>query len=887
MDKRFIEESFPVKEVGEESAKEKNIRHSHISTLHIWWARRPLASSRATSYAALIPAPKDEIDWVKKRNFIIELAKWENSLNKNLIQKARSDILDSNNGIPPKVLDPFTGGGSIPLEALRLGCETYANDYNPVAVLLEKCILEYPQKYGNSKSLYWGKGNTSFFVDLKKWINWVYYETKKEMDKFYPIEEDGSVPIGYIWARTIKCQNPTCNAEIPLLRQLWLAKKRNKKIALKPIIKDNEILFEILGQENEIPSDFDPSKGTISKAVVKCPACNTNIDANKTRELFLKGNNPDRLLAVVLKHPKKQGKKYRLANNKDVEIYRTAEYELLERRNDFWQTWNIDPVPNEELPPAGTLGFRVQRYGILKWGDIFNSRQKLALITFIQNLRKCKDILAEKGQDKDYIKAIVSFLALSIDMVAAFSNTLARWENTSEAVKQLYARHALPMLWDYAETNPFGGSSGSFESGWKYYIKVIEHCGMTNDKPAYFTQSSATSLKYPDDYFDAVFTDPPYYDNIPYSHLSDFFYVWLKRTVGDLYPELFSTPLTPKSKEIVAYTNGKTWDEAKNFFEEMLKKSFQEIYRVLKPNGITTIVYAHKTTTGWEAVINAILDSGLTVTSTWPVSTEMRSRQRAKNSAALASSIYIVARKFEKSDVGWLKNIKSDLKLYIPQKLDKLWEEGISGADFFITAIGSAIEIFGKFEKVLDNEGNEIRANTILSFVRDVVTDYTVRQILHDGIVDELSPLTKYYLMSRWNYGEVRVPFDEARKLAQSAGIDLANEWNKGFIVKRGEFITIQGPDKRDKKSLEDSKELIDVIHYVCLLWKGGKVDEMKSVLKQSGYGEGESLYKVAQAISETLPNNSSEKKMIEGFLAGRDSIMQDMREDDSQTKLV
>lgn len=188
MDKRFIEESFPVKEVGEESAKEKNMRHSHISTLHIWWARRPLASSRATNYAALIPSSDDEIDHVKKRNFIIEMCKWENSLNKNLIQKARRDILESNNGEPPKVLDPFTGGGSIPLEALRLGCETYANDYNPVAVLLEKCILEYPQKYGNSKSLYWGKGNNSFFADLKKWSNWVYYETKKRWINFIQLK---------------------------------------------------------------------------------------------------------------------------------------------------------------------------------------------------------------------------------------------------------------------------------------------------------------------------------------------------------------------------------------------------------------------------------------------------------------------------------------------------------------------------------------------------------------------------------------------------------------------------------------------------------------------------------------------------------------------------
>ena len=235
-DKRLIEESFPVKEVSAESAREKTIRHGHISTFHTWWARRPLAASRATAYAALVPPPKNEEEWQRQRDFIIELSKWVNLNNSKFIEKARTDILKANGGVPPKVLDPFGGGGSIPLEAVRLGCETYSNDYNPVAVLIQKCTLEYPQRYGHhiqhDENLGGLSGSTSNPLrdDVKKWGDWVLKEVKKEIEKFYPPDLEGSIPVGYIWARTIPCQNPSCGAEIPLMRQYWLVKKDKKKV---------------------------------------------------------------------------------------------------------------------------------------------------------------------------------------------------------------------------------------------------------------------------------------------------------------------------------------------------------------------------------------------------------------------------------------------------------------------------------------------------------------------------------------------------------------------------------------------------------------------------------------------------------------------------------
>ena len=880
MDKRFIEESFPVKEVSIESAKEKNIRHGHISTLHIWWARRPLASSRATAYAALIPAPKNEEERKKTKDFIIELSKWENSLNQKLIEKARKDILEANGGKPPKVLDPFSGGGAIPLEALRLGCETYANDYNPVAVLIEKCTLEYPQKYGKK-----------LVEDVKKWGEWVLEEAKKELEQFYPsdVEEkksyfkdqkEVSIPVGYIWARTIKCQNPKCEAEIPLMRQFWLAKKPNKKVILYPYTKNKRVEFKIVGDGYEkMPKDFDPEKGTVARAVAECLYCGSIVEAKDVRKQFRDGKSCQRMVAVVTHKIGTQGKKYRLATDNDMDVYNKAEKYLERKCEKLEKEWGISPIPDEPLPKErarGFSGFRVILYGFNIWGDLFNARQKLALVTMTEKIREAHKKMLSQKYEEEYKKAILSYLSLALDRLATRNANVSVWHTGSEQTEKVFAMQALPMQWSYPESNPltegnvigFMGNIDSIEEVINNLSKISKSIKIS------VTQSSATELSYKDNFFDAIFTDPPYYDNVAYADLSDFFYVWLKRALDNSYPELFSTPLTPKTIEII---QDPARSKDKRFFEESLTKAFQEIHRVLKQDGIGVIVYAHKTTQGWETIINALLDSGLVITASWPINTEMQSRLLAKESAALASSIYIVARKIKKKELGLYPKVKKDLHTYLNEKLERLWNEGISGADFFIAAIGAGIEIFGQYEKIIDDEGTVVRADRLLEEIRKISTDFAVKQILHNGFSSEVSPLTRFYVLWRWNYKDAKVPFDEARKLSQSFGVNLEREWNKGFIVKEKEFIRVLGPKERQIKNLEESKELIDVLHYSLLLWEKGEKQKLLKKLSET-YGNSEAFYKVAQAVSQSLPNESKEKKLLDGFLSGKEKLREDVK---------
>lgn len=890
--KRLIEYDIPLEKISEHSGREKNIRHGHISTLHIWWARRPLASCRAAIYSSLISAPENEKERKEKFTFVADLSSWENSLNQKILEKARRDILNANNGKQAKILDCFAGGGSIPLESLRLGCKTYALEYNPVAILIEKATLEYPQKYGKE-----------LLRDVKKWGRWVFEETRKEIGRFYPTEGDPKqetlgkndgkdwIPVGYLWARTINCQNPDCGAEIPLIRQFWLRKKKgnngnidwNDSIYLKPVIdeKNNKVDFEIIKKKRV--EGFDPSKGTRSSSRSRgsftCPICGTSYKPKHLRGYAKKYGFRERIIAVALYNKNVTGKSYRIARKEDVKAFKKAEHTLKEKV----QKWRgkFSPIPDQPLPPDGTLGFRVNKYGYKTWGELFNSRQKLALITFIEKVQKAYKNTIRDISDDEYAKAIATYLALIVSRCSDFESNLVRWFNHVENACNTFARQSLSMTWDYFELNPFSPvSQGTFRSMYKQILRALNWLTELDwVSPEEVKLGTATSIAYPDKYFDVIVTDPPYYDNVPYSDLSDFFYVWLKRLVGDLYPDLFATPLTPKTKEIIQepMRHGKNNKQAKKFYEDMMTKSFKEANRVLKPEGIATIVFAHKSTAAWESLIKSFLDSGFVVKGSWPIHTEMRGRLRAQASAALASSVFFVCRKIAKQDTVYFEDIKNDMKENIRKRLDYFWERDIRGSDFFISSIGPAIEMFGKFKQVKKYSGEKVSISELLQIIEKYVAEYALSKILKSppGL---LEPETRFYLVWRSTYHNNKIPFDDARMLAQALGLEITDYMGKDRLIeKSGRDVKVRNPQERGKKFLEkplkSRASMIDVMHKAATFWRNGEKEKLNNVLEECSYLDNEYFWMVVQAVSEVLPNGDPEKKMLQGLLAGRKRI--------------
>ena len=880
-----VEGAFPLVEVSKESRREKNIRHGHISTLHIWWARRPLAASRTTIFATLMPA--DNFDLKPMKSLIAQMAPWEavKDGDSHVIRQARA-LLRTVYPEPPKVLDCFAGGGSIPLEALRLGCETYALEYNPVAVLILKATLEYPQKFGKR-----------LLEEVRRWGEWVLNEAKKELASFYPKDPDGSIPVGYIWARTLPCQDPNCGAEIPLMRQTWLANTDQRKIALKLLPdKKNKRVDAVIVEGNQIDfNDFKPSDGTVKGAVVTCPICEGTIDDDTTRQLFREGKAGQRMMVVVLHHPSQSGKRYRLPTERDLKAYHNATEALKQKVERLREEWGMEPVPDEPMDKNDPTTVAGRGYGIENFGELFNERQKLALLTFAEKVRQAYKEMLNEGADPEFAKAVVTYLALEVDKVAIYQTTFGYWHNTREIVNPGMGRQALAMTWDYSEANALDGNA-DWSSAHDWTLRVLSHLTQIQSSPThpFVIQGSATDLPYPDQFFDAVITDPPYYDNVNYSVLSDFFYVWLKRTVGHLYPELFATPLTPKSKEIVQdpIRHGGR-ERAKEFYERMITQAFREIHRVLKDDGIAVIVFAHTSVDAWESIINALLDADLYLTASLPIHTEMETKVLAAGGAAiLLSSVYMVCRKRVEEKIGEYRSVIREMEEEIPKSLEKFWEAGISGPDFWQSAIGPAVAIFGRYKKVVKQDGTEVSVRELLEEARRITAHYALKRVLEkvggdEHTVGALDPATRFYLVWRWTFGgeKIQVPFDDALRVARSEGVELRDYARADSIIRiSGGKVKVVGPTERkdDKRFLENLRfnSLIDAIHRAVIAWQSGDDVTLQAILSQRG---NETFWQVAQAIAEVLPEGDEERRLLFGLLQRRGRVPQTAQE---QTQL-
>jgi putative DNA methylase len=837
--KRLIEVSLPLKAISAQSAREKSIRHGHISTLHIWWARRPLAAMRAAIFASLIPAPDTDEERERLEDLIATIVDWDQVKDGNspAIEKAQDLIRQAFPDGPPRLLDPFMGGGATGLEALRLGCETHAVELNPVAHLIELCTLVYPQKYGQPEKRTVQQGAMEveqevnpLAEDVRKWGQWVLEQAREEIGHLYanPVHQTSEVSetsevsnptiVGYLWARTVTCPNPACRAEMPLVRQWWLAKTGSRKIALKPVVdrQAKQVTFEVVdmapkpaqgaesaqggpqsattaglwSSRSELDG-FDPSQGTSSRGHATCLVCNQVADVAYIRAEGKAGRMWETPLAVIYDQSG-AGKGYGPFTKQDEELFQEALALVAEVD---------DEAPDEPLPPIGTLGFRVQRYGLTRWSDLFNARQLLALITFSRQVRAAYDAVMAEGMDPERAKAVATYLGIALDRLADFSSSLTRWVSQGKFIANTFARQALPMIWDYAEVNPFSGSTGDWSGALEWISRVIEHATQASGQSAITQQGTATRLSYPDGHFDAVITDPPYYDAVPYADLSDFFYVWLKRSVGFLYPDLFRTPLTPKSAEIIQEPARHGDDAvAKAFYEREMTHAFAEARRVLRPDGIFVIVFAHKSTAAWETLLNSLLEASLVVTASWPLHTERPGRLRAQESAALASSIFIVCRVRAAETEGYLDNVREELTSTIRERLDFFWKQGIRGADFFISAIGPAVSVFGRYSKVYRLDGTEVGVDVLLDLVQALVAEYALDRILNSGAarVGGVDAPTRYYILHRWAYGQGKIPFDDAMRLAMALGADVsALMERRGILKQSGETVRLLGPKER------------------------------------------------------------------------------------------
>jgi len=966
--KRLIEVALPLKEVSEQSAREKSIRHGHISTLHIWWARRPLAACRAVVFASLIPDPDDAecpedfrslIRQVLGRSefrprseedgrpvedtprnrcleFIKHLVRWENSNAPEYIEPARRLIAAAHKflhpgaeGDAPKLLDPFAGGGAIPLEALRLGCESHAIDLNPVAHLIELCTLVYPQKYGqpNSRNIpdYIDRPSAStrnkkratraaplfdrvsgndgsddlglihnahvieteyrknpLAADVKYWGRWILEETQHEIGKYYPEEPSKAVPVAYLWARTITCPNPTCRAMIPLLLQTWLCRKPGLDVALR-LRPDgsNKCHFDVVSNK-EI--NFDPNQGTLKRGNLVCPHCQQVATVDYLRNEARSGRMGQQMTAVLSVKAGSFGKQYRCATGEDEAIVRQAAEALEERIT----STGFELIPTELIPRSEPRRVTPPLYGLNKFADLFNSRQSLALAVFGAKVHEVVRRLSEL-QDADYAKAVGTYLALCQSRLADFMSSLCVLNNVGgRGVKNTFGRQALPMVWDYAESSPFNEQGANWNACIEAAAGMIKKNSISS--PAHVRRGSATAIAEEDGVFDAVITDPPYYDAVPYSDLSDFFYVWLKRSAGAYYPNEFRTPLTPKQNEIVEQRPHKSLIKRKDaaFYEQMMGKAFGEAYRVLTRDGICLVMFAHKTTAAWEKLISGLIDAKLSVTASWPLRTEKPGRATSLGTAALASSVSLVCRKRPSdTDSGLWDDVRGHLQQVAKERLDFFWAQGIRGADFFISAIGPALSVFGSFERVIKLSGEAVTVGQFLDEVRSIVTNYALTKILKTTHTAAIDAETRFYVVWKWSYGGERVPADEAFKMAKALGMSTNVMWDRtGVLEKSGENVAAVSVEKR--KKIRDLGEpnptgtpasLIDVLHRMCAFREKSDTQGMAQFLNRSGHANNHSLWLIAQAISEILPDGDKEKQLMQGLLNQKEGLVEATRQ--------
>ncbi len=1060
---RLIEHAFPLKQASLDSVHEKNVRHGHISTLHIWPARRPLAACRAALIATLLPDPSaqpkpdgmSDEEWhkeiIRRRQELCEkiggkvvkkvekkrmpngqvverekevteggILHWgRETENAADLEWFRQEIRKAYGGRAPKVLDPFAGGGAIPLEAMRLGCEATAVDINPVAWFILKCTLEYPQKLagktwplpefileneefmgafykahphlvGRTK---WTKRQTEKFGDdlflrenevsyrapqadlawhVRAWGQWVLNRARREIAGYYltyadfepldrhntksyekqpmrlvPLKKDGTPDVdalnaefseeyradkrnprwvakptvAYLWARTVTCKN--CRATIPLLKTRWLCKKDKKRVLLtmEPNADKTGVVF---GIENSVPvrggnaaqrreHDKRIGAGTMSQAGARCPCCGAIITMGDIQYAAVSGKWGDEVCAIIING--QHGKEYISSTTDEARCYGRS----LEAAASIEGQDPLDEPIDDTRPSPNARGLSgLTRYGIKRFSGVFNGRQRLALLTFVDATRRSFEEFDR--YPADWSEAILGELSLGIDRVADRNSMLCHWDNGYEKIAGTFQRYALRVNWDYCEVNPFAETTGNYIDAVEWICRYLEHaleaCRLSGPP-----QVSWGSARVADGFgknVDLILTDPPYYDAIPYADLSDFFYVWLRRVLYDRFSKEFATRVTQKEEELIQHAarGGGNHANAKQWYEDGMSDAFLAAFRALDDDGVFVIVFAHKQPDAWEALVSAIVRAGFVVDASWPIQTEMPNK--AAGGARLASSVWLVCKKRPAAaGVGWDNRVLEEMRWNIRGNLREFWDAGIRGPDFVWAATGPALKAYSKHPvvKKANDPGQVMTVSEFLAHVRRMVVDYVVGRVLSgDGAstaeevaTDRLDEPTAYYLLHRHDFGMEEAPAGGCILYAISCGIsdkELAGTWDligftKGKAAEDEEDAEMGGrgdaemaDEEADPDVEEDSGSkvklktwaqrkgstlgyeapsgkpvpLIDRVHCLMHLWKAGDLHKVDEYLDGNGLRRQELFKRLLQSLIELSPHGSEERSLLESI---------------------
>jgi putative DNA methylase len=854
MPTKLIEVALPLDVINREAAREKSIRHGHPSTLHLWWARRPLAACRAVLFAQLVDDPSahpelfptevaEERERQRLFKIIERLVQWDASNDVETLAKARAEIQRSYPDGLPTIADPFCGGGSIPLEAQRLGLEVHASDLNPVAVLITKALIELPAKFAGRAPVhpvagselegtrFW-KDSQGLADDVRYYGKWIRSEAERRIGHLYPKATlpDGSkaTVIAWLWARTVTCPNPACRSTMPLVRSFRLAKKKGKEAWIRPVIEYDarRVRFEIGAGEGG-----PPMEGTVVRTGATCLVCESPAPLDYVRSEAQAGRMGVQLMAIVVEGP--LGRTY-VAPSVDQESLAR-----IDRPIDY---------PDSELPERA-LGFRVQGYGMTHHADLFTNRQLVALCTISDLVGEARNLVLEDAHgDASYADAVATYLAFVMDKITDTNSALCSWQIDPPRLRATFGRQALPMVWDFAEANPFGGAAGDYGVSIESEREVIER--IVTGPGGVSTQADAAKVE-SNNY--VVSTDPPYYDNIGYADLSDYMYVWLRRSIRSLYPDLLGTVLTPKADELVAtpYRFDGNKAAAEQFFESRFGETFARIAASHPKETPMTIYYAFKqsesdeesdgisatASTGWEKMLEGLLRAKLQVTGTWPMRTELSNRMVSSGTNALASSIVLVCR--PRSDVAGITDRRGfiqDLNTKLGRALRDLQSGAIAPVDLAQAAIGPGMAVFSSFAKVVEPNGDPMRVRTALALINQVLDEVSAEQ---EGEFDES---TRWAIAWYAEQGMDDGDYGRADDLSRAKNVSVDGLVRAGLVKSGGGRVRLLERDELDPNwdPTKDSRLTVWEVtqHLVRRLMNENEASAAELLAKVGGLGD-------------------------------------------------